>query len=211
MKSVFIFLYGAELKPFMQLKPKKDEPIICADSGIVLVEKLKYKPREIILIGDLDSVSRKSLDWCRKNKVKIIKHPENKNFTDGHLALEYAFNKYPSFEKIVIGGISDKLDHTLGNILPVLNLISNGDKLKFVNDKNIIYLCYNSIEINNCKGHTISLIPLKKSHIRKTSGLKWKIENEIIDFYQSKTLRNIAVSDKVKIEEDGVLMVIETW
>lgn len=87
MERIFIFLYGADFNTLMKLKPKLEEPIICADSGILLAKKLKHRPKNLTLIGDLDSVSKQTLKWCKNNKVKIIKHPTNKDFTDGHLAL----------------------------------------------------------------------------------------------------------------------------
>lgn len=213
MERVFISLYGAELHAFMKLNPKANEPIICADSGILLVKKLKYKPKSVTLIGDLDSVSKKDLEWCRKMNFKILKHPVNKDFTDGNLAINYACKNYSNkIEKIVIGGITNKLDHTLGNILPTINHIEDKHIIKFVNERQIVYLSSKSVELDNCKKHTISLIPIKDTLIKKTEGLKWGLVNEKIKPYQSRTLRNIAVNHKVKIEiSSGVLMVIESW
>jgi len=211
MKRVFISLYGAELPVFMKLNPKASEPIICADSGILLVKKLKYNPKNVVLIGDLDSVSKKDLEWCMKNKFKIIKHHINKDFTDGHLAIEYACENYPrDIEKIIIGGVTNQLDHTLGNILPAIPFVEEGHIIRIVNDKQGIYLTNKDINIYNCKGHTISLIPLKETFITKTYGLKWKLDNETIYPYQSRTLRNLATKSKASVNiSSGILMTIE--
>lgn len=213
MERVFIFLYGAELPVLMKLRPKANEPIICADSGILLVRKLNYRPNNVTLIGDLDSVSKKDLDWCRGMDFKILKHPVNKDFTDGHLALDYACKNYPKkVEKVVIGGLTNQLDHTLGNILPAVSLVEKGHKINIINKRQIVYLSNVSVELNNSRRHTISLIPLKDTLIKKTEGLRWKLINEKIKPFQSRTLRNIAINHKVKIEiSSGIFMVIESW
>src|SRR3990167_8310341 len=78
MKRVFIFLHGAEKETFLRLKPKEEESIICADSGISLARKIKYSPKKVILIGDLDSVSKKDISWCKDNKINIKKYSPNK-------------------------------------------------------------------------------------------------------------------------------------
>ena len=114
---VFIFLHGADRQTFLKLKPKIDEVIICADSGIKLAMELPYKAKKLFLIGDLDSVSKTERLWCEKNAVPILKYPENKDFTDGDLALQYACSKYSQEnQKIILGGLSSLLDHTFGNI-----------------------------------------------------------------------------------------------
>ncbi len=213
MKRVFIFLYGAALDVFMRLKPKPNEPIICADSGIYLARKLKYRPKNLVLIGDLDSVQKNTLIWCKKNNFKIIQHPQNKDFTDGHLAIKYACKRYPkNIEKIIIGGITNILDHTLGNILPAVNFVEKGHEIKILNKRQNVYLSNAKIEIKDCKEHTVSLVPIKKTFVGKTNGLKWKLNDEIIYPYQSRTLRNLAAESNICIDiKSGVLMVIESW
>ena len=213
MKRVFIFLYGAEINTFMGLNPKQDELIICADSGILMASKLKYKPKNLILIGDLDSVPNSKVNWCKKNNFKIIKHLKNKNFTDGHLTIEYACKKYgKEIQKIIIGGITNQLDHTLGNIFPAVPFIEQGHKIRIVNKKQIITILNSDFELVNCMSHTISLIPLKPTFVTKTEGLKWKLNNETIYPFQSRTLRNLAIKPAVSIKvASGVLMVIESW
>lgn len=212
MKRVFIFVYGADFNTFMKLNPKPEEPIICADSGIFLAKKLRYKPRNLFLIGDLDSVPKQVIKWCKNNKIKVIKHPTNKDFTDGHLALEYACKNYPNSEKIIIGGITNQLDHTLGNIFPAVSFVEKGHKIKILDDRQVVYISNKTIELTNCNKHSISLIPLKETFVTKTEGLKWKLNNELINIFQSRTLRNLAIKPKVKISiKSGILMVIDSW
>ena len=210
---VFIFLHGAEKKTFLSLKPKREEPIICADSGIKLAMDLPYKPKNLLLIGDLDSVSKQDQAWCKRNNIPIQKYPENKDFTDGELALQYACKKYPKKEgKIILGGVSLLMDHTLGNILSTVPFVKGGHAVSFSLKNQFIYITKDSLKVNNCKDHTISLIPLVKTEIISTSGLEWQLSKENILPYKSRTLRNKARENQVKIEiKEGLIIVIESW
>ncbi len=210
---VFIFLHGADKETFLKLKPKIEEPIICADSGIKLAMDLPYKPKSIILIGDLDSVSKQDLDWCKKNNISMKKYPENKDFTDGELALQYACKKFVSkHPKIILGGVSSLMDHTLGNILSTVPFVEEGHKISFSVKNQTVYLMKDKLKLNNCKGHTVSLIPLVKTEIISTSGLEWELKKEKILPYKSRTLRNEAIENNVKIEiKEGLVIVVESW
>lgn len=210
---IFIFLHGAEKETFLKLKPLVDEPIICADSGIRLAMKLPYKPKSLLLVGDLDSVSSKEINWCKKNNFSIKVYPENKDFTDGELALQYACSEYKEeTPKIILGGISTLMDHTLGNILSVVPYVESGHNLSFSLKNQNISIIKKNLVINNCKGHIISLIPIVPSHILSTKGLQWKLEKEKIYPYSSRTLRNKATEKTIQIElKEGLLIVVESW
>ncbi|HIH14626.1 MAG TPA: thiamine diphosphokinase [Nanoarchaeota archaeon] len=212
MKRVFIFLHGAEKETFLRLKPKEEESIICADSGISLARKIKYSPKKVILIGDLDSVSKKDISWCKDNKINIKKYSPNKDFTDGDLALALACKKYGTkIQKVVLGGVSSVMDHTLGNIFSAIPFVNKGHKISFHTKRQRIYLIREDLIIKKTKSHVISLVPLEKI-IVSTKGLQWKLQNEIIYPYKSKTLRNKAISEKVEIKiSKGILLVIESW
>ncbi|MDP3728907.1 MAG: thiamine diphosphokinase [bacterium] len=209
---IFIFLHGADKQVFLKLKPKIEEPIICADSGIKLVLDLPYKPKNLLLIGDLDSVSKKEKMWCEENNYSIKKYPENKDCTDGELAFSYACKKYPKASKIIIGGISSLLDHTLGNIFSLVTLVENGQRASVYTTNQIIYVTKNTQKIKNCKGHTISIIPLKKTKVLKTKGLEWPLEKETIIPYKSRTLRNKAIEKNIEIQlKEGLVIIVQSW
>ena len=213
MDRVFIFLYKADLKIFKQLKPKKEEIIICADSGIKLARKLWYKPKKLILIGDLDSVENSDVEWCNKNNFEIIKYPENKDKTDGELVIEYDCKNFDTdTRKIVVGGITDRIDHTLGNISAIIPYIKEDHKFEFHIEKENIFITSKSILLRSKKNNKISLMPIERVLEVKTRGLKWELENENIELYSTRTLRNEAIKEKLTIEfKKGVLMIIETW
>ena len=210
---VFIFLHGADKKTFLSLNPKIEEPIICADSGIQLALELPYKPKKLVLVGDLDSVSKKQRDWCKRNKYSIEQHPIEKDFTDGELALREACKQYPQkYSKVVLGGVSSLMDHTLGNILSTIPLVEKGHRISFFIPYQTMYVVKSSQKINNCKGHTISIIPIMKTKVMKTKGLQWKLEKETIVPYKSRTLRNKAIEKSIEIKiKEGLILIIESW
>lgn len=210
---VFIFLHGADKKTFLQLKPKADEPIICADSGMRLLKELPYKPQKALLVGDLDSISKKEQEWWKRNKHPVQKYPINKDFTDGELAFMTACKNYNTdVRKVVLGGVSSLLDHTLGNIFSAVPFIKKNHNIIFVTEKQKIYLIRDRIEISSCKNHTFSLIPLEHTMVIDTKGLQWKLKNERISSFQSRTLRNKAIENTIEIHiKEGILLLIESW
>lgn len=213
MSRVFIFLHGAEKETFLKLKPQVDEPIICADSGIQLAMNLSYAPEKLFLIGDLDSVSKKEIAWCRKNNYAIQKYPIDKDYTDGELAFQKACTNYDkSVEKIILGGISSLLDHTLGNILSAVPFFEQGHNFYFLTENQRIYFVQGKKNIHTLKGCTISIIPLKETRILHTKGLQWEIKNESFQPFQSRSLRNKALQKDVELQlKEGLLLLIESW
>ena len=208
MERVFILLEGGNVD-LNQFNFNKNDIFICADGGIkrILDRKLKNK---IIYIGDFDSVEKEVI---KKYNFEIKEFSKDKNKTDGELAIEYTcknFNK--NIKKIIIGGITDRLDHTIGNILVCIPKIKEGHKFEFYGDKIKCYLASKSITLETRINNKISLIALEKISNAQTSGLKWELKNEDIFSYNSRTLRNESIKSLVKVKFDkGILMIIETW
>ena len=73
-----------------------------------------------MIIGDLDSIEKKVLEYYKSKNVLIKKFPRDKDFTDFELILE-EINKISGnedfIEKIfVVGGLGNRLDMTLSNL-----------------------------------------------------------------------------------------------
>ena len=113
MKKVYVLLAGGKVDTKF-LRFKKRDILVCADGGIKRVLGRVGK-NKIVLLGDFDSVNKKMIE---KKKVEILEFPKDKDMTDGELAVEYVCKHYDkTIKKIVFGGVSDRLDHTLENIL----------------------------------------------------------------------------------------------
>jgi len=91
----------------------KDDFIIAADGGLVHLEEAGFHPN--ILIGDLDSLEEKERQKVGERGIRILAHSKEKDDTDTELAIQHALSIDPE-EILVVGGIGDRLDHTLSNV-----------------------------------------------------------------------------------------------
>ncbi len=91
----------------------KEDFIIAADGGLVHLEEAGFHPN--ILIGDLDSLEEKERQKVGERGIRIPAHSKEKDDTDTELAIQHALSIDPE-EILVVGGIGDRLDHTLSNV-----------------------------------------------------------------------------------------------
>lgn len=98
-----------------------DKPyIICANGDLKLAQKLGVRPN--LVIGDFDSVDKKTLNKFKESKIKLKKFSKEKNKSDLHLALDEATSRKPS-EIIIIGALGGRIDQTLTNIFLLLRAL----------------------------------------------------------------------------------------
>lgn len=210
MKKVYVLLEGGKVD-IKDFKFTKQDIIICADGGIkrILNKKIDSK---IIYFGDFDSVEKKKII---NKKIEIKEYPMDKDTTDGELAIQYACNTFGlNIKKIIIGGVTDRLDHTFGNLLSLIPFIKKGHYFEWKGNRIHSYISKNGkINFSTKRKRKISIISILNSTKEvETKGLRWALKKETIYPYKSRTLRNEAISDKVDIRfKNGILMVIETW
>lgn len=96
------------------VQQKEFDRIIAADSGLVFCHKLHLVPTDIL--GDFDSLQDTDLlDYYVAAGIPIKTFPVRKDYTDTHLAVEYAMDLAPG-EVILLGATGSRYDHTLANI-----------------------------------------------------------------------------------------------
>jgi thiamine pyrophosphokinase len=101
---------------------KKGYPLICADGGIRIFDKLNQHKGDTltpdILIGDLDSVEESTTE--AKRTVEKWIGQTDKDYTDGQLAVKYALDTYDAQHILIYGGLPRpeeyETDHFLGNL-----------------------------------------------------------------------------------------------
>ena len=133
MKFAYIFFNGkllGNVEYFKNFFMQNIGDIFCADGGANLCYELNLIPNEIW--GDLDSINKDILNFYEKKNVIIKKFPEDKNFTDSELILNYVKDK--TYDKIYcIGAFGGDIAHELTNI-----------NLMFKYDNFIIYNNFNN-------------------------------------------------------------------
>jgi thiamine pyrophosphokinase len=166
---------------------------VCADGGANTAALFRCAPD--LIIGDLDSIEKETLDVFRKIEVKKLK---DQNSTDLEKALT-AVVKKGCKEIIVLGATGGRLDHAIGN-LSALAKFSGKATITFIDHMGIFIAVNHSIELNLPIGTIISLLPLSRCSGIVTSGLKWNLKNESLEFGVRESTSNINVSSPVTIK-----------
>ncbi len=192
------------LNLFKELMP---EYIICADGGANHLKDLGIKPD--VIIGDLDSISPNDLEYYKSLNVEIIKYPTKKDETDTQLALQYAA-RLPIKEIILLGVIGDRIDHSIGNIYLMENLVLKGFKVSIINENNIVYLINKEIEFYGEIGDVVSLLPYSdKVTGILTDGLEYPLYNKDMIKSNPFGISNVLSKNKIRISiKSGLLLVI---
>lgn len=189
---------------------KKEDYIICADSGVNHARKLGVVPK--LIVGDLDSASPENMDFYQRLGSKVIEYEKEKDQTDTQIALEYALQKQPR-EIAILGAVGNRLDHTLSNILLLTSCLKKGVKVTILNEIQEILLVEDRIVLEGKKGDLISLLPLTP-WVKgiKTWGLKYSIKEGVFQQTNPYGISNELAEDRAVIEvSEGILLLIRVF
>ena len=203
MKNYLISIGGNSTSDVLSIESNFEE-IIAVDSGIEHLLNLSLNPNT--LIGDLDSISKKSLDEVKKNGVKILAFNSNKDQTDFELALNYLEEAEKS-KVYIIGGESGEIDHLISIFLLIPSKSFFENIIWLYGDKRIIFR--QKIELNIKKLTKFSIIPLSDLTNLSIDGAEWNLDNKDIRFGETLTLRNNTNEEQLNIRCDkGVFALI---
>ena len=203
MKNYLISIGGNSTSDVLSIESNFEE-IIAVDSGIEHLLNLSLDPNT--LIGDLDSISKKSLDEVKKNGVKILAFNSNKDQTDFELALNYLEETEKS-KVYIIGGESGEIDHLISIFLLIPSKSFFENIIWLYGDKRIIFR--QKLELNIKKLTKFSIIPLSDLTNLSIDGAEWNLDNKDIQFGETLTLRNSTNEEQLNIRCDkGVFALI---
>ena len=203
MKNYLISIGGNSTSNVLSIESNFEE-IIAVDSGIEHLQNLSLDPTT--LIGDLDSISKKSLDEVKKNGVKILAFNSNKDQTDFELALNY-LDEAEKSKVYIIGGESGEIDHLISIFLLIPSRSFFQNIIWLYGDKRIIFR--QKLELNIKKLTKFSIIPLSDLTNLSIDGAEWNLDNKDIQFGESLTLRNSTNEEQLNIRCDkGVFALI---
>jgi len=203
MKNYLISIGGNSTSNVLSIESNFEE-IIAVDSGIEHLLNLSLDPNT--LIGDLDSISKKSLDEVKKNGVKILAFNSNKDQTDFELALNYLEEAEKS-KVYIIGGESGEIDHLISIFLLIPSKSFFENIIWLYGDKRIIFR--QKLELNIKKLTKFSIIPLSDLTNLSIDGAEWNLDNKDIQFGETLTLRNSTNEEQLNIRCDkGVFALI---
>ncbi len=180
------------------------DTLIAVDGGYRLMKKLGLVPH--ILIGDLDSISKRNLQKIRSLPTEIIRFQAQKDESDLELALILALNRGFT-EIIIIGGMGGRSDHALVN-LSLLLRSSDQVHIRLDDGREEINLVRSEFIIQGDPGDIVSLIPFgQKVEGARTTGLDYALNGETLFPDQSRGLSNIMKSKKATVTlKEGCLL-----
>lgn len=207
MKNCLIVCDGTLSKKLLDKFVKANEPrsmiIISCDGASDFLIRNKVTPDYII--GDLDSITPKTLTYYKAKKVKIKKVvDQNKN--DLEKALDLAIQK--KFKNIsIIGFTGKRFDHSLNNI-SILKRYSRKANIRVYDDEFVMMVISKAAELQCKVGDVVSLIPLPEAKGITTHGLKYPLKNESLILGKREGALNEAIDENVQIKiNQGELLV----
>ncbi|MBM4172045.1 MAG: thiamine diphosphokinase [Ignavibacteria bacterium] len=180
--------------------------LICADGGANTALNQKIIPDYII--GDLDSIKPKTYDFFY-DKCRIIKS-KNQNNTDVEKCLVYAIkNKFSN--AILLGGIGNRLDHSLCNI-SILLKYHDSINIRLINKNSILMVYDSSVSLITKKNELISIFGFDKKTKITSNGLKYALNNDVLPFGTRESTSNQALGNEVKLNiKGGKIIVIREY
>ncbi len=137
--------------------------LVAANGGAEVLLRLGLTPDA--MVGDMDSLCPESADRIeRSSAANIIRHPPDKDRTDGQLAAEWALHHLgdgAGAEMIICGAFGDRFDHALALILYCATLTQErGITLRLRDAGQVAHPVCSRLQLCGQPGDTVSLIPL---------------------------------------------------
>ncbi len=209
-KRAVIFANGEVPSPtrvLPLLQPNDD--CMAVDGGLRHLRDLKRAPKW--LIGDLDSVSAKEVQWAEEQGVEIRRFKTDKDETDLELALLAAANEGYT-DILIVGGLGGRLDHTLANLFLLMLPELANLRVTLTDGTDDVFLIRDIVEIEGKPGDRVSLIPINGAVTQvKTQNLKFPLDNETLYPEKSRGISNVMTEKRAKVSiGSGCLLCIHS-
>ena len=199
--------------------PKKEYPlyllesadyVVCCDGALdtylrhFLNRTLR---RPDVVIGDMDSLSKKAAAKFSDIAVRI----EEQETNDQSKAFHYILEHFPDVDTIhILGATGKREDHTIGNLSLLMEYARElggqggaaGGREVFVDivsDWSSAFAITDTCDLNIGEGRSISIICPDNSLKIKSKGLVWPTDNVVFDNLWKATL-NRAATDCIRLE-----------
>jgi thiamine pyrophosphokinase len=191
-----------------KMKEMEDGMIICCDGGARHFQNSAIKPH--VIIGDMDSIDTAQLADYSADKIEIIKHPHDKDFSDTELALDYALNLNPQ-EIFIWCALGGRIDHTLSNVFLLCRGHEKGIRTFLVDEYCEAFVLDKKVTFINEKGKTVSLLALTPEVTGiNLSGFIYPLENGTLKMGESRGISNVINEARAVVSAvEGKLFVVK--
>ena len=195
--------------------PKKEYPlyllesadyVVCCDGALDTYLR-HFSGRNLrrpdVVIGDMDSLSKKTAERFRDIAVKIDEQETN----DQSKAFHYILEHFPDIDTIhILGATGKREDHTIGNLSLLMEYAREMRRqdcgrtvsVDIVSDWSTAFAITDSCTLDVGEGRSVSIICPDNSLNIKSEGLVWPTDNVVFDNLWQTTL-NRASADRISL------------
>ena len=195
--------------------PKKEYPlyllesadyVVCCDGAIDTYLR-HFSGRNLrrpdVVVGDMDSLSKKTAERFRDIAVKIDEQETN----DQSKAFHYILEHFPDVDTIhILGATGKREDHTIGNLSLLMEYAREMRRqdcgrtvsVDIVSDWSTAFAITDSCTLDVGEGRSVSIICPDNSLNIRSEGLVWPTDNVVFDNLWQTTL-NRASADRISL------------
>ena len=195
--------------------PKKEYPlyllesadyVVCCDGALDTYLR-HFSGRNLrrpdAVVGDMDSLSKKTAERFRDIAVKIDEQETN----DQSKAFHYILEHFPDVDTIhILGATGKREDHTIGNLSLLMEYAREMRRqdcgrtvsVDIVSDWSTAFAITDSCTLDVGEGRSVSIICPDNSLNIKSEGLVWPTDNVVFDNLWQATL-NRASADRISL------------
>ena len=195
--------------------PKKEYPlyllesadyVVCCDGALDTYLR-HFSGRNLrrpdVVVGDMDSLSKKTAERFRDIAVKIDEQETN----DQSKAFHYILEHFPDVDTIhILSATGKREDHTIGNLSLLMEYAREMRRqdcgrtvsVDIVSDWSTAFAITDSCTLDVGEGRSVSIICPDNSLNIKSEGLVWPTDNVVFDNLWQTTL-NRASADRISL------------
>jgi len=207
-----VLIADGELGTPAELRPYIDDGdfIIAVDGGARHAASLGLTVD--LLLGDFDSLSPKLLLDHECSGTTIERFPVDKDFTDTHLALNWAA-EHGARDVLLLAATGSRLDQTIAHLLVLPRILDEqGIRSRVISPTNEIFPVVGGQQVTFAgrPGSKFSLVPVSEEVVGLTvKGCKYQLHDHVLEIGASLSLSNEFLNTPVTLHVGkGWLLVV---
>lgn len=186
--------------------------LIAADGGAKIVEQIGLQPH--IVVGDLDSLDRTTINRLIADGVEIVDHPAGDDATDLELAMSVAVERGVK-SAVIAGAIGSRLDHSLAGLLLLAEHAAQGLDASLLGPEEKVYALGpgpGRRRFSGRPGLKVSLVPLTPTVAGvTTANLLYPLSDACLHWGSTYSISNEMTADNaaVAIRAGRLLIFVE--
>jgi thiamine pyrophosphokinase len=199
-ESALIIAGGSPVQPDLVEQLADFTWVVAADSGLDQAYRLGISPD--LVVGDMDSVTARSLNRAIAEGTAIERHPVDKNATDLELAIVAAASAgYRT--GTIIGGTGGRIAHTLANAMVLLE--DHAISLEWrTGSATIVALHVDETRVYQPdQGTLLSVIAIGEPATCKSQGLRWPLDGIALDAGSTRGVSNEIIAERARVLVTG--------